>query len=73
MSNLIFPYPTAFIYIKNNKGIIIIVYIISSLHSNLYWFITGVDNVDYSLYPNKEFQLKYLRMYLEEAAILKGL
>ena len=41
--------------------------------SILYWFITGVDNLDYSLYPNKEFQLKYLHMYLEEAAILKGL
>ena len=48
-------------------------YIISSLHSDLhYWFIAGVDSVDYSLYPNKEFQLKYLHMYLEETAILKG-
>ena len=37
------------------------------------WFLVGIDNIDYSLYPNKEFQLKYIQMYLEEVAILKGI
>ena len=37
------------------------------------WFLVGIDNIDYSLYPKKEFQLKYIRMYLEEVAILKGI
>ena len=46
-----------------------------SLHvdPSIVWFLTGIDHVDYTLYPKKEFQLKYLCMYLEETAILKGL
>ena len=32
----------------------------------------GIDNPDYTLFPNKEFQCKWLRAYLEETAELKG-
>ena len=32
----------------------------------------GIDNPDYKLFPNKEFQCKWLRAYLEETAELKG-
>lgn len=35
-------------------------------------FSLGVDEVDYSLYPKREHQLKWIRAYLEEAARLKG-
>lgn len=32
----------------------------------------GVDEVDYSLYPKREHQLKWIAVYLEEAARLRG-
>ena len=32
----------------------------------------GVDEVDYSLYPKREHQLKFIAIYLEEAAKLRG-
>ena len=32
----------------------------------------GVDEVDYSLYPKREHQLKWIAVYLEEAAKLRG-
>ena len=32
----------------------------------------GIDNPDYTLFPDKEFQCKWLRAYLEETAELKG-
>lgn len=32
----------------------------------------GVDEVDYSLYPKREHQLKFIAVYLEEAAKLRG-
>lgn len=32
----------------------------------------GNDTIDYSLYPNKEYQLEWLRMYLKEVAKIKG-
>jgi len=34
--------------------------------------LTGTDNVDFSLFPSRDYQLVWLRMYLEEAAVLKG-
>ena len=39
---------------------------------DFFYGFAGINTSDYNLYPRKEFQLKYLRMYLEEAAILKG-
>ena len=33
---------------------------------------TGVDEVDYNLYPKREHQLKWIATYLEEAAKLRG-
>ena len=35
-------------------------------------YLSGVDNPDYSLFPNKEFQVRWLKIYLEETAALKG-
>ena len=35
-------------------------------------FISGIESPDFSLYPDKEFQYKWLRVYLEEVARLKG-
>lgn len=32
----------------------------------------GSDTIDYSHYPNKEYQLEWLRMYLKEIAKIKG-
>ena len=32
----------------------------------------GVDEVDYNLYPKREHQLKWIGVYLEEAAKLRG-
>ena len=32
----------------------------------------GIDTVDYSLYPSRDYQLVWLRMYLEETALLRG-
>jgi ethanolamine kinase len=32
----------------------------------------GIESPDFSLYPDKEFQYKWLRVYLEEVARLKG-
>ena len=32
----------------------------------------GSDTIDYSRYPNKEYQLEWLRMYLKEVAKIKG-
>ena len=46
--------------------------LLNCYNQNSLWFPVGVDNVDYTLYPSKEFQLKYLQTYLEEAAILRG-
>ena len=38
-----------------------------------YYFIVGVViDPDYSLYPNKDFQLKWLTIYLEEKAKVQG-
>ena len=31
-----------------------------------------MDEVDYSLYPKREHQLKFIAVYLEEAAKLRG-
>ena len=36
-------------------------------------FLTGVDEVDYDKYPEKSYQLKWIRIYLEEAAKIKGM
>ena len=36
------------------------------------FFFVGVDDVDYGRYPDESLQKKWLRMYLEEAAKLKG-
>lgn len=33
----------------------------------------GIDNVDYSRYPDEVLQKKWLRMYLQEAAKLRGI
>ena len=35
-------------------------------------FIAGIESPDFSLYPDKGFQSKWLRVYLEEVAGLKG-
>ena len=32
----------------------------------------GIDNVDYGRYPDEAMQKKWLRMYLQEAAKLRG-
>ena len=32
----------------------------------------GIENVDYSQYPDEDLQKQWLRNYLEEAASLKG-
>ncbi|XP_065910835.1 probable ethanolamine kinase isoform X1 [Dysidea avara] len=32
----------------------------------------GSDDVDFSLFPSRDYQLVWLRMYLEEAALLRG-
>ena len=32
----------------------------------------GIDNVDYGRYPDEVLQKKWLRMYLQEAAKLRG-
>ena len=39
---------------------------------DFFYGFAGINTSDYTLYPRKEFQLKYLQMYLEETAILKG-
>ena len=31
-----------------------------------------MENVDYSLYPDREYQMKWLRMYLELKAVHRG-
>ena len=31
-----------------------------------------MENVDYSLYPDRDYQLKWLRMYLELKAVHRG-
>ena len=33
----------------------------------------GVDSPDYSLFPNREYQLRWMRVYLEESAALRGI
>ena len=33
----------------------------------------GIDNVDYGRYPDEVLQKKWLRMYLQEAAKLRGI
>jgi len=33
---------------------------------------TGSDTIDHVLYPNKDYQVEWLCMYLEEVASLKG-
>ena len=35
-------------------------------------FSLGIFEVDYSLYPKREHQLKWITVYLEEAARLRG-
>lgn len=35
-------------------------------------FVTGVDEVDFDLYPNEAFQKEWLQIYLSERARLKG-
>lgn len=32
----------------------------------------GSDAINYALYPRKDYQLEWLRMYLDMVAILKG-
>jgi len=32
---------------------------------------TGIDSLDYSLFPNREYQLRWMRASLEESAALK--
>ena len=39
---------------------------------NIFFSTLGVDEVDYSLYPKREHQLKFIAVYLEEAAKLRG-
>ena len=34
---------------------------------------TGLESIDYGKYPNESVQKKFIRMYLEESALLKGL
>ena len=41
---------------------------IGQLHVGL----VGVDEVDYSRYPDKEFQLKWLRVFLESKYKIQG-
>ena len=38
----------------------------------MFFYTLGVEEVDYSLYPKREHQLKFIAVYLEEAAKLKG-
>ena len=38
----------------------------------MFFYTLGVDEVDYSLYPKREHQLKFIAVYLEEAAKLRG-
>ena len=42
-------------------------------HCNFFLSSQGVDEVDYNLYPNREHQLKWIAVYLEEAARLRGM
>ena len=37
-----------------------------------FFYKLGVDEVDYTLYPKREHQLKFIAVYLEEAAKLRG-
>ena len=34
---------------------------------------TGVDSPNYSLFPSREYQLHWMRTYLEESAALRGM
>ena len=38
----------------------------------MFFFSSGIDEVDYNLYPKREYQLKWIAVYLEEAARLRG-
>ena len=38
----------------------------------MFFYKLGVDEVDYSLYPKREHQLKFIAVYLEAAAKLRG-
>lgn len=38
----------------------------------MYLFSLGIDEVDYNLYPKREHQLKWIAVYLEETARLRG-
>ena len=38
----------------------------------MFFYTLGVDEVDYSLYPKREHQLKFIAVYLEEVAKLRG-
>lgn len=40
-------------------------YLIFVLFLNLYFHFLGVDNIDYSLYPEETFQRSWLRIYLQ--------
>lgn len=39
----------------------------------LFVYLLGLDNIDYSRYPDEELQKKWIAMYLEEKAKLKGM
>lgn len=42
------------------------------MHKPYVLLFVGSDTIDYSYYPNKDCQLQWLQMYLEEMVILKG-
>ena len=38
----------------------------------VYFWLAGVETVDYSRYPDREYQMKWLRMYLQLKAVHLG-
>ena len=44
-----------------------------NLQSLLLCVSAGVDSPDYSLFPDREYQLQWMRAYLEESTVLRGI
>ena len=42
------------------------------VHRWLLFIYEGQDEIDYSLYPDRDYQLRWLRVYLEEKAASEG-
>jgi len=59
---LVTQFSLVFVIKNSNNGV--------SVLKNL--LITGCDDVDFSLFPSRDYQLMWLRMYLEETALLRG-